>query len=102
MAVDNELGAKPSNPKKRSASAAAGGAPAPNPKRQKKDAKYGFGGKKRYAKSGDAISSGDLSGFSAKRMKYGGQGAAGAGKKKKAAKAPRPGKSRRKAMAAKK
>jgi len=40
-------------------------------KRQKKDDKYGFGGKKRFSKSGDAISSGDLRGFSTKRMKGG-------------------------------
>lgn len=38
-------------------------------KRQKKDAKFGHGGKKRFAKSGDAMSSGDLSGFSNKKMK---------------------------------
>ncbi|KAJ6081268.1 hypothetical protein N7499_006142 [Penicillium canescens] len=49
-------------------------------KRQKKDAKFGFGGKKRHAKSGDATSSGDLSKFSAKKMKGG---------------AKRPGKSKR-------
>ncbi|KIW33774.1 uncharacterized protein PV07_00598 [Cladophialophora immunda] len=57
----------------------------PNPKRQKRDQKYGFGGKKRHAKSGDAISSGDLRGFSAARMKAKG------GK----VKAKRPGKSKR-------
>ncbi|KAJ5496739.1 Eukaryotic rRNA processing [Penicillium fimorum] len=51
-----------------------------NNKRQKKDAKFGFGGKKRHAKSGDAASSGDLSNFSAKKMKGG---------------AKRPGKSKR-------
>ncbi|MCJ1281583.1 rRNA-processing protein and EBNA1-binding protein ebp2 [Xylographa opegraphella] len=38
-------------------------------KRQKKDAKFGFGGKKRFAKSGDAVSTGDLRGFSSKKMK---------------------------------
>ena len=38
-------------------------------KRQKKDAKYGFGGKKRFAKSGDAVSTSDLRAFSAKKMK---------------------------------
>ena len=54
-------------------------------KRQKKDEKYGFGGKKRHAKSNDATSSGDMSGFSAKRMK---KGSAGGGKY-------RPGKSQR-------
>lgn len=38
-------------------------------KRQKKDAKFGFGGKKRFSKSGDAMSSGDIRGFSVKKMK---------------------------------
>ncbi|KAL8694484.1 MAG: hypothetical protein Q9218_000897 [Villophora microphyllina] len=52
-------------------------------KRQKKDDKFGFGGKKRFAKSGNAISTSDLRTFSAKRMK---------GQKKGA---QRPGKSRR-------
>ncbi|EKG15600.1 Eukaryotic rRNA processing [Macrophomina phaseolina MS6] len=57
----------------------------PNPKRAKKDSKYGFGGKKRFAKSNDANSSADMKGFSVKKMKAGGPG----GAKK------RPGKSRR-------
>ncbi|KIX08265.1 uncharacterized protein Z518_02921 [Rhinocladiella mackenziei CBS 650.93] len=51
-----------------------------NFKRQKRDHKYGFGGKKRFAKSGDAVSSADMRGFSAAKMK---------------GKAKRPGKSRR-------
>lgn len=55
-----------------------------NTKRAKKDAKFGFGGKKRFAKSNDAQSSADMRGFSVKKMK--GQGAAA---KK------RPGKARR-------
>ncbi len=38
-------------------------------KRLKKDAKFGHGGKKRFAKSGDAMSSGDLTGFSSRKMK---------------------------------
>lgn len=54
-----------------------------NTKRQKKDAKYGHGGKKRFSKSGTAESSADLRGFSAKRMK--GKGGP----------AKRPGKNRR-------
>lgn len=54
----------------------------PDTKRAKKDQKYGFGGKKRHAKSNDAKSSADGSGFSVKRMK----GKAGGGAK-------RPGKS---------
>ncbi|KAM0345164.1 hypothetical protein ACHAPU_006799 [Fusarium lateritium] len=57
-------------------------------KRAKKDEKYGFGGKKRHAKSGDAMSSGDLSGFDPKKMKAGGRVAKS-----------RPGKARRKAGA---
>ncbi|KAJ5101808.1 rRNA processing protein [Penicillium alfredii] len=58
----------------------AGGEGAPNLKRQKRDQKFGFGGKKRHAKSGDAASTGDLRGFSTKKMKAG---------------AKRPGKSKR-------
>ncbi|KAL8722949.1 MAG: hypothetical protein Q9225_000641 [Loekoesia sp. 1 TL-2023] len=38
-------------------------------KRQKKDARYGFGGKKRFAKSGDAVSTSDLTAFSNRKMK---------------------------------
>ena len=49
-------------------------------KRQKNDHKFGFGGKKRFSKSGDAASSADIRGFSASKMK---------------GKAKRPGKSRR-------
>ncbi|KAL7930535.1 eukaryotic rRNA processing protein EBP2 domain-containing protein, partial [Trichoderma chlorosporum] len=60
------------------------GARSVNAKRQKKNEKYGFGGKKRHAKSGDATSSGDLSRFNVKKMK---------------AKSSRPGKNRRKAAA---
>ncbi|KAJ4332713.1 rRNA-processing protein EBP2 [Ascochyta clinopodiicola] len=54
-------------------------------KRQKKDEKFGFGGKKRHAKSNTAESSGDGRGFSSRKMK---------GKTGGAAKA-RPGKARR-------
>ncbi|KAI0135753.1 Ebp2-domain-containing protein [Daldinia grandis] len=64
------------------------------PKRQKKNEKYGFGGKKRHAKSGDAASSGDLSSFNARKMKAGG---ARGGKPVK----PRLGKNRRNAGAGK-
>ncbi|KAF8469212.1 eukaryotic rRNA processing protein EBP2-domain-containing protein [Kalaharituber pfeilii] len=62
---------------------------APNTKRQKKDAKFGYGGKKRHAKSNDAMSSADITGFSVKANKA--KGFSGGGKKK------RPGKSVRKA-----
>jgi rRNA-processing protein EBP2 len=65
-------------------------------KRQKKNEKYGFGGKKRHAKSGDAMSSSDMSGFNAKKMKYGAGGTKG-----KSFKSPRLGKSRRNAGAGK-
>ncbi|CAO2655182.1 Nn.00g102460.m01.CDS01 [Neocucurbitaria sp. VM-36] len=57
-----------------------------NNKRQKKDQKYGFGGKKRHAKSNDAKSSADGRDFSAKRMK--GKASGGGASK-------RPGKARR-------
>lgn len=55
-----------------------------NHKRQKKDEKFGFGGKKRFSKSNDAKSAGDTDGYSARKMKGGA----------KAAK-QRPGKARR-------
>ena len=58
----------------------------PNNKRQKKDEKFGFGGKKRFAKSNDAKSASDVRGYSVKKMK-------GKGGK------PRPGKSKRAKMA---
>ncbi|KPI38379.1 rRNA-processing protein EBP2 [Cyphellophora attinorum] len=57
-------------------------------KRQKKDAKFGFGGKKRFSKSGDAESSADMRGFSSARMKGRGGGGGRGGAK-------RLGKSRR-------
>lgn len=55
-------------------------------KRQKKNEKFGYGGKKRFSKSGDAFSSGDLTSFSTRKMKgkTGGRGAV-----------RRPGKARR-------
>ncbi|KAL4904841.1 eukaryotic rRNA processing protein EBP2-domain-containing protein [Aspergillus multicolor] len=69
------------NPRKR----ARGDTSAPNLKRQKKNEKYGFGGKKRHAKSGDAMSSGDLRNFSVKKMKGGSGGPKRPGKSKRAA-----------------
>ena len=57
-------------------------------KRQKKDERFGFGGKKRHAKSNDAQSAGDVRGYSVKKMKAGG---AKGGKS-------RPGKSKRAKM----
>ena len=50
-------------------------------KRQKRDQKFGFGGKKRFAKSGDAASSADMRGFSATRMKSGAKKGAGGTKR---------------------
>lgn len=95
MGVDKEL-AKHNNGRSSAGDRSGPGrgnlAGGPNAKRQKKNEKYGFGGKKRHSKSGDAASSADLSGFNAKKMK--GKG----GKVTKAA-ASRPGKNRRKAMA---
>lgn len=64
VSVDNELASH----SKRKVATERGGLGA---KRQKKNEKYGFGGKKRHAKSGDAISSGDLSHFNTKKMKAG-------------------------------
>ncbi|XP_014554004.1 hypothetical protein COCVIDRAFT_40031 [Bipolaris victoriae FI3] len=61
-----------------------------NAKRQKKDAKYGFGGKKRHSKSNDAQSSADGRGFSVRKMK--GKPSSGGGASK------RPGKARRAKM----
>jgi rRNA-processing protein EBP2 len=55
--------------------------------RTEKDKKFGHGGKKRFAKSGDATSSADMKGFSVGRMK--GRSSAGKGGAK------RPGKSKR-------
>jgi len=49
-------------------------------KREGRDKKYGFGGKKKYAKSGDATSAADLRDFSASKMK-GRTGVAGAKKR---------------------
>ncbi|KAJ2906620.1 hypothetical protein MKZ38_000875 [Zalerion maritima] len=88
VGVDTEL-SKSSASKKRGPPG--GGRDGGNPhKRQKKNEKYGFGGKKRHSKSGDAKSSGDLSGFSVRKMK--GMPSSGGGAKQ------RPGKARRKAM----
>lgn len=72
--------------RRRSDGPPADGKRALNAKRQAKDKKYGFGGKRRFSKSGDAMSSSDMRGFSVARMKgkTGGKG----GKM-------RPGKSRR-------
>lgn len=79
--------AGPSEQRNRREKRERGGKDGPNPKRQKKDQKYGFGGKKRFAKSGDAQSSGDMSGYSVKRMKGAKKGAS-----------QRPGKNRRAAQ----
>ncbi|KAK3378353.1 eukaryotic rRNA processing protein EBP2-domain-containing protein [Podospora didyma] len=107
VAVDNELGSGAG--KKRGADGDHG---RPN-KRVKKDAKFGFGGKKRHSKSNDAMSASDLSTFSAKRMKShdggdsrggrgGGRGGGGAGRgggRGGGKSTPRMGKSKRKTAA---
>lgn len=82
----------------------------PNPKRLKKDSKFGFGGKKRHAKSNDAESAGDLSGFRSsvngnrrggKAGRGGGRGGfGGVGRGGRGGKAPRLGKSRRQGQSA--
>jgi rRNA-processing protein EBP2 len=91
VAVEDEIKGADKKGGKRAAGGRDGG---PSAKRQKKDSKFGFGGKKRHAKSNDAASAGDLGGFSVKRMKAGG----GGGSK---GKTPRLGKSKRKAAAGK-
>lgn len=101
VAVEKELKGNGSG-KKRSFSAGEGGDRGGdrNNKRQKKDSKYGFGGKKRHVKENDKTSAGDISGFSARGMKSGGPTKTGSGPgrgAKKPFKAPRLGKSRRKA-----
>ncbi|TQW11204.1 hypothetical protein V2A60_004610 [Cordyceps javanica] len=63
VAVDNEIS------KHSQRSGASRSSSRSNVKRQKKNEKFGFGGKKKHSKSGDAMSSGDLSGFNAKKMK---------------------------------
>ena len=72
----------------RAARRAGGNGAGPRGKRQKKDEKFGFGGKKRFAKSNDAKSAGDVGGYSVKRMKGKGPGGGGGAKQ-------RPGKNRR-------
>ncbi|KAI1191994.1 eukaryotic rRNA processing protein EBP2-domain-containing protein [Nemania serpens] len=89
VSVDKELNKFKGPPR----SSGERGAGRPGAKRQKKNEKFGFGGKKKHSKSGDAASSADLSGFSAKRMKGGAKG--------KLPKTARLGKSRRKAGAGK-
>ncbi len=88
MGVENELNKYKGS--QRGGERRAGG---PGVKRQKKNEKFGFGGKKKHSKSGDATSSADLSGFSVKRMKGGAKG--------KTPKTARLGKNRRKAGAGK-
>lgn len=55
-----------------------------NNKRQKRDDKFGFGGKKRFSKSGDAASSADIRGYSAKKMKGQKKGSQRLGKSRRA------------------
>ena len=89
VAVDKELAAPSKRPADRGARG--GGKPGQvNAKRQQKNDKYGFGGKKKNSKSGDAISSSNFDGFNAKRGGTG--GGSGGGFKKQ-----RPGKARRQA-----
>jgi rRNA-processing protein EBP2 len=106
VAIDKELASGGAKGGARGGARGAGGAAGgPNAKRQKKNEKYGFGGKKRHAKSGDAISSGDLSGFNSRKMKTGGRPGARGGRPGQAGSgrgaATRPGKARRKAAAGK-
>lgn len=89
VAIDNELRSGPKSAGKGRPGDSSGPT---NHKRQKKNEKYGFGGKKKHVKSGDAASSGDLSGFSVKKNRASFKGGAGGGGKN------RPGKARRQSM----
>lgn len=80
VAVKNDDSSKPGKRERSD-----GGGKTFNNKRQKKDQKYGFGGKKRHAKSNDAQSSADGRDYSVKKMK----GKTGGGASK------RPGKANR-------
>jgi len=88
IAVDNEITNNTRQRSSRDSRSGRNGSHVANPKRQSKNEKYGFGGKKRHSKSGDALSSGDLSGFSVKKMKAGRA-------RTKLTKSPRLGKSKR-------
>lgn len=79
VALDNE--AAPTDRRSKDGRREKDGRRDPN-KRAKKDSKFGFGGKKRHAKSNDAQSTSDGRSFSVKKMK----GKSGSGAK-------RPGKS---------
>ena len=97
VAVDEELKGHGSRSKAGGNPRAGSGRGGPNAKRLNKNEKYGFGGKKRHSKSGDAFSSGDVSGFNNRRG--GGSGGGVAKGRVTKTKAQRPGKNRRKAMA---
>jgi rRNA-processing protein EBP2 len=113
VAVDNELKSHANKQETARPRGGRDGGPGSHAKRQKKDDKYGFGGRKRFSKSGDAVSTGDMSGFSVRRMKdgpsrgggsarRGGRGGRGGASGARGGKpTPRLGKSRRKAMAGK-
>ncbi|CAG8667585.1 327_t:CDS:2 [Cetraspora pellucida] len=72
-----------------------------NTKRISKNARYGFGGKKRHSKSNTATSSADISQFDSKKSKGFGRRASTANQKRKSTK-KRPGKARRKSTRNKK
>ncbi|KAJ2779181.1 RRNA processing protein [Coemansia javaensis] len=82
---DGDASIKPARGKKTK-----GGKPTPGSKRQRKNEKFGFGGKKRGMKNNTAESSADMSGFSVRKNKSPSFG--GVGRRKPAT---RPGKSRR-------
>jgi len=86
VGLDDDLDDKKAKRRRPDGASTFDGKKAPNAKRQAKDKRYGFGGKKRFSKSGDAMSSADMRDFSTARMKgkVGGRG----GKM-------RPGKSKR-------
>lgn len=97
VALDDEIMNKPKGANKKRRNGDRESTDQSKAKRSKKDQKYGHGGKKKYSKSGDAISSGDMGDFSQKRNNaaFGKNGGSKAGGGARKGKAPRPGKSKR-------
>ncbi|KAI9593093.1 eukaryotic rRNA processing protein EBP2-domain-containing protein [Syncephalis fuscata] len=78
-----------------SSSSTAASKGARNVKRQKKDARFGFGGKKRNSKSNTAKSTDDISGFNSRTMKQGFSGSKAKKGSSGTKSQQRPGKARR-------
>ncbi|KAL1302950.1 hypothetical protein AAFC00_003269 [Neodothiora populina] len=79
VALEDEATTNKKDRSDRKARSGSGAGAGTNHKRVKRDEKYGFGGKKRFAKSNDATSAADVSKFSVRKMKSGGSGGRGGG-----------------------